>query len=188
MWGAAQATIIGGVGGVIATTHGDLQSTIGVAAFSTWPLGLAMHGGWAQSSAPYSGFPTSVVPIVAIDAATLAFDVALLAKKRSPTGLYGIAEWVGAIPQVVFGLAAASGGRRQDLPLTLGLTALPVAMVAHGAYVLFLAPPPPLEDEALEPPPPPPPPLPAPVTGALRWTVVPHVTSTSAGAAIAALF
>jgi hypothetical protein len=132
---AAIGGVESAVGGVFAIgLRHDPEGVFGALAATSWPFALTMHGAWAERADPYQGFPGHAIPVAGLDLGIAAYDVIRLAKRTPRSGAYGFFEIVGAAPQVAFGVAAATGGRARDVPIALGLTALPALVAAHGIY------------------------------------------------------
>jgi hypothetical protein len=181
-WGSVQAGIFGAIGvGLIA--NDDVETAFGLFALSAWPLGLGMHGAWGTRGDPYSGFPMQVLPVAAVDLAVAGYDVVRLAQRDKPATGYGVIEVLGALPQMGLGIAAAAGGRREDLAPTLALTALPTLLFAHGVYVMAAKPyeePSHATDAPTTPPPP--------VTWRLLPTIGREVTGSNVGLSVVGRF
>jgi hypothetical protein len=123
------------VGGLFAISlRREAEGVFGALVATSWPFALTMHGAWAQRSDPYDGFPGHALPLAGLYLGIATYDVVRLAQRTPRSGVYGFLEIVGAAPQVAFGVAAASGGRGRDVPIALGLTALPALVAAHGIY------------------------------------------------------
>ncbi len=137
VWGGWQTVFIVGVG-TVGLARGDTNTGGGLLAFSTFPLALAMHGAWGVRSDAYAGFPLAVLPVAALDGVVLGIDAIRLAgcDDGDAVGLE-VGEALGALPQLVFGIAQAAGGRRTDVGPTLALSALPLAMLVHSSYLTF---------------------------------------------------
>jgi hypothetical protein len=115
--------------------HDRGDDAAGVLALTSLPLAVSMHGLWTGTTA-YDGFPWAALPVAALDATILGWDVAQMAGAHRQETFLAWAELFGAMPKLVFTGVAAGAGRKEDVATTLAFGGLPALLVAHAIYTL----------------------------------------------------
>ncbi len=108
-------------------------------AFTMLPATLSAHGFYGTNGTWGERWQLPVGIVTTFDVGLVAYDIGSAVMGKRPDELYAFAEIFAASPQVLFGLAFASGASGRTLGTTLALTALPTALIAHGIAVLEVA-------------------------------------------------